>query len=150
MKFAADYTLGKLAKTLRILGFDTMSFRELNAEAVQVIAQEGRVLLTRNKKLVQTVPNSVFMDMNSPDDQLKSLIHFLNLKLDPDRFFSLCTFCNQKVTSIEKKLLRDQLPDYIWSTHNFFSRCPNCEKIYWRGSHHDRFIKWLKIVMISN
>jgi uncharacterized protein with PIN domain len=132
--------LGKLAKWLRILGYDTLYSRSLADDKFLGLANQGRILLSRNTRLVgKTAPDRlVFVKENDPKMQLQSVIRLLGLKPDPDRFFSRCTVCNELLHPAEPREVVQRVPDHIWTKHNSFTECKACGKVYWEGSHIER------------
>ncbi len=141
MKFVADCMLGRLAKWLRLLGYDTVYLRSAADNVVLTVAGEGRILLTRDTTLVGKIDSDhfVFVENDDPTIQLQQVIHVLSLKLDPGGFFSRCALCNGNVEPVEKMSIYGKVPDYVWGTHDRFSQCSQCDKIYWSGSHLERF-----------
>jgi len=137
MRFAADRMLGKLAKWLRILGYDTLYSRTLSDDRFLALANEGRILLSRNTRLVGKVaPDGlIFVKANDHRRQLQDLVHLLALKPDPDKFFSRCTICNQLLEPVKPEDVVGKVPDHIWTGHNGFSECKTCGRIHWPGSH---------------
>jgi uncharacterized protein with PIN domain len=137
MRFAADRMLGKLAKWLRILGYDTLYARGMSQEEFMGLAAEGRILLSRNTRLRKRIPQDslVFVESNDPAAQLQNLVRALNLVVNPERFFTRCTVCNGRLEPVKIEEVAGKVPDYIWTRHDRFSKCKNCGKIYWPGSH---------------
>ena len=132
--------LGKLAKWLRILGYDTLYSRDLSDNEFLGLANEGRILLSRNTKLVgKTDPKKlIFLEANDPKVQLQTVIRFLGLKPDPETFFSRCIICNGSLDPVEPQDVVGKVPDHIWARHNSFSECKACGKVYWEGTHIER------------
>ena len=137
MRFAADRMLGKLAKWLRLLGFDTLYYNHSSDEEFLTLAEEGRVLLTRNRTLTKGIdPGRVLLVQdNDPKIQLKEVIRLLGLEPDPDRFFTRCTICNGALEAANPLDVYGRVPDYVWTAHDKFSKCTGCGRIYWPGSH---------------
>ena len=146
MRFAADRMLGKLAKWLRIIGYDTIYSRTLSNDDFLSLAGEDRILLSRNSKLVGKISSDrlIFIEENDPMIQFKGLIKKLHLKPDPDKFFSRCTVCNGILKPVELESVAGKVPDYILNAHNKFSECRTCGKIYWPGTHLARSNKEIK------
>jgi uncharacterized protein with PIN domain len=140
MKFAADRMLGKLAKWLRLLGYDTTYSNDLSEDEYLAQVNEGRMLLTRNTRLKRKVTKDklVFIRDNDPKVQLQELISGLRLRPEPKRFFTRCTLCNEVLDPTEGADVYGRVPDYIWTAHDRFSRCDRCGKLYWEGSHLER------------
>jgi uncharacterized protein with PIN domain len=137
MRFAADRMLGKLAKWLRILGYDTLYSNTLSNDRFLALADEDRILLSRDTRLVGKVAPDrlIFVEANDPKMQIRGLIRQLGLKPQPDEFFSRCAVCNGLLEPVEPEDVVGKVPDYIWTSHNEFSECKTCERIYWPGSH---------------
>jgi len=137
MRFAADCMLGKLAKWLRILGYDTLYARGMSEEEFMGLATAGRILLSRNSHLRKRIPQDtlVFVEANDPAAQLQNLVRALNLEVNPERFFTRCTVCNGRIEPVKFEEVAGKVPDYIWTGHDRFSKCKKCGKIYWPGSH---------------
>ena len=138
--FAADRTLGKLAKWLRILGFDTtFESGRANSRFYERLERE-RVLLTR------TVANRnrfaghrmVFIVSDHVRDQLSQVVGELAITRRDIHLFSICLHCNSAIVKVEKADVYGQVPDYTWQNHDEFNRCRRCDRIYWAGSHVER------------
>jgi uncharacterized protein with PIN domain len=137
MRFAADRMLGKLAKWLRVLGYDTLYSRTMSNDRFLELADEDRILLSRDTRLVGKVASGrlIFVEANDPKTQLHDLIRQLGLKPQPEKFFSRCTVCNGSLELLEPENVVGKVPDYIWTRYNKFSKCKTCGRIYWPGSH---------------
>jgi uncharacterized protein with PIN domain len=140
ISFAAEKTLGKLSKWLRILGFDALYDPEVNGGEFFDNVQAGRILLTRTRRVQEKHGSSrlIFIQANDPFDQLREVITALNLKFEDIRPFSRCIACNVPIEPVEKKSVRNRVPDYVWDTQENFQQCARCRKIYWPGSHTQR------------
>ncbi len=141
--FAAEKTLGKLAKWLRLLGFDTLCESEVAADEFIEKLENDRILLTRTRRIRRksTICKSIFVHSDQWAEQLKQIILELGLKAAQTRPFSRCLHCNIPIVSTEKDSLWGRVPDYIFETHDHFLTCPKCGKVYWSGSHTERGLK---------
>jgi len=141
IKFIADVMLGKLSKWLRILGFDTIYYREVEDNKLVTLAvKEKRRILTRKTSLKdrKDIKNLLlFIKENDPVKQLLEVIEHYNLKIKPHNVFTLCLICNQKLKEIPAELVKDKVPDYVAHTQKAFSICPHCKRIFWKGTHYD-------------
>ena len=138
--FAAESTLGKLAKWLRILGFDT--FYEPGVSAVKFIdiKFKNRILITRTERLRdgKLSKKLIFVTSNNPFEQLREVINTLGIVYEDTRPFSICIRCNTRIEHVDKDSVQGKVPDFIWGTHDTFQACSQCRRIYWPGSHMER------------
>ena len=140
MKFLADHMLGKLAKELRMLGYDTIYYRgETGYPLIKLAREEGRVILTRNSKLLPRKPEDriVRITEDKPRLQLNELIQKGCVSLNEEKLYSRCLLCNAPLDQISREEAEGKVPDFIFYQHKEFFRCPKCLKIYWPGSHLD-------------
>jgi uncharacterized protein with PIN domain len=138
MKFIADRMLGKLAKELRMLGYDTVYYRGENAYSLIESARgEGRVILTRSAQLIPRTPEDriVRIIADRPSLQLRELIQRKIISLHEEPLFSRCLLCNALLAKIPRGEAEGKIPDFIFYQQKDFLRCPQCSKIYWQGSH---------------
>jgi hypothetical protein len=138
MKFIADCMLGKLAKELRMLGYDTIYYRGEDAhQMIQLARQEGRVILTRNTVLIPKRPEDRIIRVmeDNPLLQLRELIQKRYISLNEENFFSRCLLCNVLIDEIPKEEVAGKVPDFIFYQQKTFYRCPQCGRIYWQGTH---------------
>jgi hypothetical protein len=132
--------LGKLARELRMLGYDTVYYRGENTyPMIKLAREEGRVVLTRNTKLVPKRPEDriVRVTEDNPVLQLKELKQKKVISLNKENLFSRCLLCNTLLDKISREEAEGKIPDFIFYQGKEFSRCPQCLKIYWQGSHQD-------------
>jgi uncharacterized protein with PIN domain len=135
--FAAEATLGKLAKWLRILGFDTDYQAGTATQRFVDAAEKERILLTRTRQVrdQNTGRQLVFITANDPFGQVKQVIQALGLVPADTRPFSRCTRCNISTRQVDRDSVQGSVPDYVWETHTEFKSCSGCGRIYWEGSH---------------
>ena len=138
--FAADRTLGKLTKWLRILGFDTIFESDIFNTGFYEHLEPERVLLTRTAKIRARSAGKrlVFIEADNVYEQLEQVIDELALAPKDIRMFSMCLHCNYPTIEINKQTVYGRVPDYIWETREEFSTCCQCDRIYWSGSHVER------------
>ena len=147
MKFICDDMLGKLAKFLRALGYDTFYDREIkDHQLLRRAAEEDRIVVTKDRKLIQvrTIPKYVLIWGNQPLEQLDELKQKAGLVIDKGSIFSRCLECNTPLTPIEKDRVKDKVWPYIYQTQDRFWQCTRCDKIYWAGTHIQRMQEKLK------
>ncbi|MGD9305578.1 MAG: Mut7-C RNAse domain-containing protein [Desulfobacterales bacterium] len=136
-RFAAERTLGKLAKWLRLLGFDTIFEAQDSSDRFFKDLPSGRILLTRTQAIQEQygTRNHIIIKSDHVQDQIRQVIYELGIVFQDIRPFSRCLSCNVEITEIEKDAIFGQVPDYVWDTHDIFYTCPECKRIYWPGSH---------------
>jgi uncharacterized protein len=144
-RFVLDGHLGRLAAYLRMLGFDTWYERSADdALLASVSSSEGRLLLTRDVGLLKRreIENGYCVRSHKPHDQLREITSRFALY---DRFtpFQRCMDCNGDLHPVAKAEVTDLLPPHTRETKDEFSRCAECSKIFWRGSHHARMLGWI-------
>ena len=147
MKFIVDRMLGRLAKELRMLGYDTVYYRGENAyPLIKLAREEGRVILTRNTKLIpkRSEDRLVRIMEDKTPLQLKELIQKKVISLYEENLFSRCLLCNILLDKIPREEAKGKVPDFIFYQQKEFSRCPRCLRIYWRGSHQENMQKKVK------
>ena len=151
MKFILTLELGRLAKWLRILGFDAVYCLEANPSSLLIQAlRDNRVILTRNLRLINKAKAAKCVQITSDEvnQQLKQLLKDLKIKPDKDIMFSRCIICNIELDKIDKQKIRDKVPEYVFKTQDEFFTCPSCQRIYWPGTHWGNVTKILEEINI--
>jgi len=136
--------VGKLARWLRVLGFDVVySNRIDDNELVRRAELENRVILTRDTGIRST--RTLLIESDNYEDQIRQVIQALSLK--DFRVFTRCLECNGLLQPVSKEEVFERIPPYIYLTQDQFARCPDCGRIYWHGTHADemrrRANQWL-------
>jgi uncharacterized protein with PIN domain len=136
--FAAEETLGKLTKWLRLLGFDVV-YGPHEGFATDFSSEvNGRILLTRTLAVHNRLRRQqwvLLIKANEPMEQLKSVLQILDIRREHIRPFSRCLACNLPIEPAASDDIRHAVPDHVWQHHQRFGRCPGCQKVYWSGSH---------------
>ncbi|MGQ9508185.1 MAG: Mut7-C RNAse domain-containing protein [Thermodesulfobacteriota bacterium] len=141
MKFLVDRMLGQLVKGLRMLGYDTLYYRGNDPHQLFHLArEEGRVILTRNSKLIPKRPGDQVLRIREdhPWAQLKELIEKKWVTLNEEILFSRCLLCNSLLEKVSRGEAEGRVPEFIFYHHEHFLRCPKCLKFYWPGSHQEK------------
>ncbi|HTG02255.1 MAG TPA: Mut7-C RNAse domain-containing protein [Nitrospirota bacterium] len=135
VKFIADVMLGRLARRLRLLGFDVLYDDTLDDNAVLDRAlRQDRVILTRDRALAKRplASNHILIESDHVQEQASQVL--ASLRLEP-RPLVRCSLCNAPLASIDKNQVRDLVPPFVYARHREFQRCSGCGKVYWKGSH---------------
>ncbi len=148
-RFILDVHLGKLASSLRMLGFDTLYRNDYeDAEIALVASQDKRIVLTRDKGVLMRnlVTLGYYIRETDPDKQIVEVLKRFNLPavVKP---FQRCIRCNGVLTSVAKEAIADQLPQRTKQEIDEFRRCNSCCQIYWQGAHYERMEKFVRQVL---
>ncbi len=141
--FIADVHLGKLAKSLRLLGFDT-SF-DNNWDDPSIIRQSNqqrRMILTRDIEMLKNgkARYGYWIRSTDPDEQIRELFNRFSLanNIHP---FSRCMKCNGKLCKVPLDHVQDKVPPKVKNWHSDFWECDSCGQVYWQGSHFEKLNK---------
>lgn len=132
--------LGRLAIWLRLLGYDTAYPNDAtDAQLVRIARAENRVLLTRDVELTRRRGlRFVLIESEQVEDQVRQV--FRALDLTAREAFSRCAECNRALADVSKESVRGDVPPYVFHTQERFRRCPQCARVYWRGTHWARML----------
>ncbi len=139
-RFVADVHLGRLARYLRLMGFDTVYEKELDdRELVRVSVREARILLTRDIGLLKhsAVTRGYWLRSSDPEGQAREVIGAFDLKGDI-RPFTRCMSCNGPLREVARSGLGGRVPAAVLRRFRRFSECLDCGRVYWRGTHYLR------------
>lgn len=141
MKFIVDHNVGKLAKWLRMLGFDTVMFDAGDdSEMIAIALSQGRVLLTRDTEIMKrrlvTIGRLkvVLIGSEEPQQQASQVVQALKLGKE-SKPFTLCLECNQLLVKRSRQEVEGRVPPYVFQTQDEYMECPSCHRVYWKGSH---------------
>ncbi len=134
MRFVGDAMLGKLAKYLRLLGFDA-AYAANPAALERIRLHEGdRVLLTRRKGPTR-FPTTILIHSEIAREQLKELKALIKPAIRRDAVFNRCLECNAELVEADKADIEPDVPEFVFHHYTHFKRCPSCKRVYWEGSH---------------
>lgn len=143
--FIADAMLGRLAKALRMLGYDVVYRPDIEDSELKLEAlRASRVLLTRDREVAETcLPvRVVLVASDHVEDQLRQVVSELDLERD-GLSFTRCLVCNEQLVEVDRESVRDSVPPYVFRTQRRFKRCPGCGRVYWEATHVARAREWL-------
>ena len=149
IRFAADRMLGRLAKMLRLLGYDTLYANDMTPAQLLGMARSGdRVLLTRGETAQRFPHLDKVLSLKSeyPPEQVREVVERLGLDTCSG-LWTRCTLCNAPIERVEKAGVEALVEAKIFRLYNEFYRCAGCGHVYWRGSHVDRILRNLEFVL---
>jgi len=142
LKFIVDHNVGKMAKWLRVAGFDALFFTGSDDDAIVAAAlDEKRILLTRDRRIMKRRVivaghiKSVLIESDHFTAQVRQVISALKLDKSCLRPFTICIECNQRLEERVKEAINDRVPPYVYHTQEYFAECPACRRLYWQGTH---------------
>jgi uncharacterized protein with PIN domain len=150
--FILDSHLGKLAKYLRMLGFDTLYQNDYDdRQIIEIARKEERIILTRDKLLLKSkeVLQGYFVRSFEKHEQLREIVQKFNLTGN-FRSFTRCMTCNTELIKKEKSEIADKIDAETAQIFTDFFYCKNCDKVFWKGSHFERMEKLILNLISSN
>jgi len=139
-RFVVDVNLGRLARYLRLLGFDChYDNRYSDAEVARISVGESRTVLTRDRALLQQriITHGYFVRADQPVEQVREVLARMDL-YRLVRPFTRCTRCNGVLEKVDKQVVADELLPKTRKYYDEFQRCTRCGQVYWKGSHFAR------------
>jgi uncharacterized protein with PIN domain len=133
-----DAMLGRLARWLRLMGYDTAYWRDgSDAALIRQARADDRLIVTSDRQLAgRRGVCAILIASESLDKQMAevkaALRRFAHGEPEP---FTRCPECNGRLADLPGDAARDLVPPYVWHTQTVFRRCPECGRIYWKGTH---------------
>lgn len=137
MKFIVDCMLGKLAKWLKILGFDAIYLNKAeDRDLLRLARREKRVLLTKDQELLQAAAGlpRLFVESDNWQEQLTQVLEAFRLR-NRAKPHSRCLLCNVELKRIPKGMARNLVPPFVFERAPSFAICPTCGRVFWPGTH---------------
>jgi uncharacterized protein len=147
-RFILTENLNRLAKWIRLLGYDAVLYKSISFHNLKrIAAKDRRIILTRDSKHLRYAETDKIILIKSTEhlEQLKEIEDVLVLR--EDQFFTRCIICNKLLYAISRDKIKDLVPEYIYRNHSNFKVCRKCGKIYWRGTHYQKMLKTVKEVL---
>lgn len=145
-RFVLDAHLGRLARYLRMLGFDTLYRNDYtDDELARISSVERRILLTRDPGLLKrsVVMHGYWIRASDPSRQAREVLDRFDLAgaIAP---FARCLCCNAQLQPARKQDILDRLPPMTQMAYDEFRLCSTCGRVYWKGSHYRRMLQWIE------
>jgi uncharacterized protein with PIN domain len=141
-KFIADVHLGRLSRYLRMMGFDVLYENNFEDDEIVIISlEEKRAILTKDRGILKRseVTHGYWVRSIKVKEQAIEIIKRFDLK-------KLINECNSILEPISKQEIIDELPPKVSKSQKSFSICPSCKKLYWKGTHHQRMLSFIKTI----
>lgn len=140
--FVLDGHLGKLAKTLRLLGFDCLYRAQFpDKDIVTLAVEQQRIILTRDRGILKyhQVRLGYCLRTTAPIQQVRAVAkrYHLTRCLRP---FTRCLKCNGLISMVKPSLVHPLVPPRIRSQQHHFFQCRQCGHVYWQGSHYQAML----------
>lgn len=145
IRFIIDCHLAKLARYLRMLGFDSLHQNHYeDAEIAAIAVREKRIVLSRDRRLLmrRDITHGRYVRNTEPRRQLQEIVDWLDLSnsLHP---FTRCINCNGLLHEVNKDSIADQIKADTRQYYQQFWQCDGCKKVYWKGSHYQKMEKMI-------
>ncbi|MDZ4163618.1 MAG: Mut7-C RNAse domain-containing protein [Smithellaceae bacterium] len=142
LKFIVDHNVGKMAKWLRMAGFNAHLFTGADDAAMVAAAlAENRILLTRDRRIMKRHVivvggiQAILVESDQFKAQVQQIISALRLNISSFRPFTRCIECNRRIEERAKETIKERVPPYVYRTQERFAECPACHRLYWQGTH---------------
>ena len=149
LRFIVDHNVAKLARWLRMMGYDATVFNQPDDwEMIRTALAENRIIITKDtgvmKRRVITSGklSALLVSTDDPEKQMQQVIE--TFELNDSNSFSLCLECNVPLISIKREEVKDRVPAYVYDTRTQFVECQVCHRVYWKGTHWKAMIKTLE------
>jgi uncharacterized protein with PIN domain len=145
-RFIADVMLGRLARWLRIAGFDVLySNRFSDDELISISNGDGRILLSRDTRLLvrRPVRDFIFLESQDIQEQIRQTFEAIQVTALPS-LLTRCLSCNEALVEASRESVRQRIPVYVYETQSKFKSCPECGKVFWAGTHRRSVIQILE------
>lgn len=150
--FIVDSMLGSLARWLRILGYDTLYFKDIeDPQLVELSRQQDRLLLTKDRKLVERrrLKKFLLIEAEELSCQLLEVLSHIQSGRDDFQLFTRCPECNGELQPVAPASIRNEVPAYVFETQEEFKRCSGCDRIYWPGTHRSKMLERLAMLRLA-
>lgn len=145
-KFISDVHLGRLTRYLRMMGLDVFYCNDLEDDKIiNISLKERRAILTKDRGILKRneVTHGYWVRSTEVKEQVEEVLKRFNLKKEIKEF-SRCIECNELLKPIKKDTIINQLPAKVAQSQSEFYHCPSCNKIYWKGTHYQRMLSFIR------
>lgn len=140
-KFVVDTNVGRIARWLRMMGYDTVLFHELDdGLMVKLALAQGRIIVTKDTGFMQRRAvamhrvKAVLVSGDDPELQMQKVI--TELKLNTHfKPFTRCLECNGVLRARDREGIKGEVPPRVYERQEQYMECPDCHRLYWQGTH---------------
>ena len=147
-RFIVDHNVAKLARWLRMMGYDTVIFDQPDDwQMVRIALAENRIVITKDtgvmKRRIITSGKlrALLVTSDDPGEQIRAVVDTFGL--DDSRAFTICIECNVPLVAVEAEKVKEHVSPYVFKTQRQFVECPLCHRVYWKGTHWQAMTKTL-------
>ncbi len=145
IRFVADSMLGRLAKWLKVMGYDTHYQSSYRRDEIGQLVHGGRRLLSRHAQTTERYANALLIRSEHVREQLREMNKGGNLRVDRSKWFTRCLICNVPLRDVKASDAGANVPEYVlYENITGIRSCPSCERHFWPGSHRTRMMRQLK------
>lgn len=142
-RFIVDANVGKLARWLRMMGYDTVFINDIDDDTlVSKGLEEKRVVLTKDTQVTlrRVVTSGKLKALLIKDDDVRAQLRQVveAMKLNRRQQFTRCLECNETLVPRSRDEVHDLVPPFVFKTQSRYVQCPVCTRVYWRGTHWQR------------
>ncbi len=134
MRFVCDVMLGKLAKYLRLFGFDTIYARTEKSVEGYLDRDRDRILLTRRRSS-PAAARTIQIKSEIVREQLRELAGVIRAGIRKEMILNRCLACNVELADVDRTEIEPLVPEFVYHNYRRFRICPSCKRVYWEGSH---------------
>lgn len=146
MRLVCDVMLGKLAKYLRLLGFDAVYLRDVSQLKSMDESEKPCIFITRRAKFAGC-RGTLIVHCESAREQVIELKDHLKPLIDRPKVLNRCIECNVPLEEIDRTDVEHRVPEFVYHHYNKFKECTSCRRVYWEGSHAKRMNDLLKDIL---
>ncbi len=139
--FFVDAMLGNIARKLRLLGYDSQYFSDIDDEKlIDSARKEKRIIISKDEELIKRTQKlgmrSIHITKEEEVEQFFEIISNVNLKrIQINGNVARCPKCNSLTESVDKDIIKEKIPQGVLKSNDKFWRCRCCNQIYWEGTH---------------
>jgi len=140
-KFFVDSMLGNIARKLRLLGYDSQYFSDIDDEKlIKNAGKEERVIVSKDKELIKKTKKlgmkSIYVTKKEEIEQFFEIINNIKLqRIQINSSVARCPKCNSLTELVDKNSVKEKISQGVIKLNDKFWKCKSCNQIYWEGTH---------------